>query len=30
MFFEGAGDALFCGETLFAGYRIRSDVPGHQ
>jgi N-dimethylarginine dimethylaminohydrolase len=30
MFFEGAGDALFCGRTLFAGYRIRSDVQGHQ
>src|SRR5204863_1427944 len=30
MFFEGAGDALFCGRTLFAGYRIRSDVNGHQ
>jgi N-dimethylarginine dimethylaminohydrolase len=29
-FFEGAGDALFCGPTLFAGYRIRSDVNGHQ
>lgn len=29
-FFEGAGDALFCGPTLFAGYRIRSDVHGHQ
>lgn len=28
--FEGAGDALFCGETLFAGYRIRSDAGGHQ
>src|SRR5262249_52992405 len=26
MFFEGAGDALFCGKALFAGYRIRSDV----
>ena len=26
---EGAGDALFCGEILFAGYRIRSDVHGH-
>ena len=26
MFFEGAGDALFCGETLFAGYRFRSDA----
>ncbi len=30
MFFEGAGDALFCGKILFAGYRIRSDVNGHQ
>ncbi len=30
MFFEGAGDALFCGRALFAGYRIRSDVRGHQ
>jgi N-dimethylarginine dimethylaminohydrolase len=30
VFFEGAGDALFCGRTLFAGYRIRSDVNGHQ
>jgi N-dimethylarginine dimethylaminohydrolase len=29
-FFEGAGDALFCGDTLFAGYLIRSDVSGHQ
>jgi N-dimethylarginine dimethylaminohydrolase len=29
-YFEGAGDALFCGQTLFAGYRIRSDVQGHQ
>ena len=28
--FEGAGDALFCGDTLFAGYRIRSDARGHQ
>jgi N-dimethylarginine dimethylaminohydrolase len=30
VYFEGAGDALFCGPTLFAGYRIRSDVNGHQ
>jgi N-dimethylarginine dimethylaminohydrolase len=30
MYFEGAGDALFCGQALFAGYRIRSDVQGHQ
>jgi len=29
-YFEGAGDALFCGETLLAGYRIRSDIRGHQ
>lgn len=29
-FHEGAGDALFCGEALFAGYRIRSDVYAHQ
>ena len=29
-FFEGAGDALFCGETLFAGYRMRSDASAHQ
>jgi N-dimethylarginine dimethylaminohydrolase len=29
-YFEGAGDALFCGKTLHAGYRIRSDVKGHQ
>ncbi|HEV3166291.1 MAG TPA: arginine deiminase-related protein, partial [Isosphaeraceae bacterium] len=28
-FFEGAGDALFCGETLFAGYRFRSDARSH-
>src|SRR5688572_17265780 len=30
MYFEGAGDALFCGKTLFAGYRIRSDARAHQ
>jgi N-dimethylarginine dimethylaminohydrolase len=29
MFFEGAGDALFCGETLVAGYRFRSDARSH-
>jgi N-dimethylarginine dimethylaminohydrolase len=28
--FEGAGDALFCGETMIAGYRFRSDVRSHQ
>jgi N-dimethylarginine dimethylaminohydrolase len=30
MMFEGAGDALFCGEALFAGYRFRSDVRSLQ
>jgi N-dimethylarginine dimethylaminohydrolase len=30
MYFEGAGDALFCGRALFAGYRIRSDAASHQ
>lgn len=29
-FFEGAGDALFCGETLFAGYLVRSDAAAMQ
>jgi N-dimethylarginine dimethylaminohydrolase len=29
-YFEGAGDALFCGETLFAGYRVRSDAKAQQ
>ena len=29
-FHEGAGDALFCGDTLFAGYRTRSDATAHQ
>lgn len=28
--FEGAGDALFCGDTLIAGYRMRSDATCHQ
>ena len=28
--FEGAGDALFCGQTLYAGYRMRSDASGAQ
>ena len=27
---EGAGDALFCGDTLFAGYLIRSDAAAMQ
>ena len=29
-FFEGAGDALFCGETLYGGYLIRSDASAMQ
>ena len=28
--FEGAGDGLFFGDNLFAGYRIRSDVRAHK
>jgi N-dimethylarginine dimethylaminohydrolase len=28
--FEGAGDALFCGDTLFAGYRLRSAARAAQ
>src|SRR5690606_8020403 len=28
--FEGAGDALFMGETLFGGYIIRSDAAAMQ
>jgi N-dimethylarginine dimethylaminohydrolase len=30
MYFEGAGDALFCCPILFSGYRIRSDAAAHQ
>jgi N-dimethylarginine dimethylaminohydrolase len=30
MFFEGEGDALFCGDVLFCGYHFRSDVHAHQ
>lgn len=29
LYHEGAGDALFCGDTLFAGYRTRSDAAAH-
>lgn len=28
--FEGAGDALACGETLYAGYHFRSHVTSHR
>ena len=30
MFFEGEGDALFCGGILFCGYRFRSDINSHR
>ena len=30
MNFEGAGDALFCGDTLYAGYLVRSDAASMQ
>jgi arginine dihydrolase len=30
LFFEGEGDALFCGDVLFCGYRFRSDVRAHR
>jgi N-dimethylarginine dimethylaminohydrolase len=29
-FFEGEGDALFCGGELFAGYRFRSELEAHR
>ena len=29
-FFEGEGDVLSCGELVFAGYHIRSDIQAHQ
>lgn len=29
-FFEGEGDALFVGDTLFSGYRFRTQVRAHQ
>lgn len=28
--FEGEGDGLFCGDTLFCGYRFRSDIRAHE
>lgn len=30
LIFEGEGDALFCGDTLFCGYRFRSDIRSHK
>jgi len=30
LFFEGEGDALFCGDVLFCGYKFRSDIRAHQ
>lgn len=30
VFFEGAGDALFCSSILYAGYKTRSDIVAHQ
>ena len=30
LFFEGEGDALFCGDILFCGHRFRSDIQSHQ
>ena len=29
-FFEGEGDALFAGDTLFCGYKFRTDVVSHR
>lgn len=29
VFFEGAGDALFCGDELFCGYHFRSEIRSH-
>jgi N-dimethylarginine dimethylaminohydrolase len=30
LIFEGEGDALFCGDVLFCGYRFRSDIRSHE
>ena len=29
LMFEGEGDALFCGDVLFCGYKYRSDIRSH-
>jgi arginine dihydrolase len=30
LMFEGEGDALFSGDVLFCGYRLRSDIRSHE
>ena len=30
LYFEGEGDALFSGDTLFCGYKFRSDIQSHR
>ncbi len=30
LYFEGEGDALFCGDVLYCGYRFRSDIRSHR
>ena len=30
LYFEGEGDALFGGDTLFCGYKFRSDIQSHR
>jgi N-dimethylarginine dimethylaminohydrolase len=30
LYFEGEGDALFAGDTLFCGYKFRSDINSHR
>src|SRR5260370_16897947 len=29
-YFEGEGDALFAGDTIFCGYKFRSDIKSHR
>lgn len=30
LYFEGEGDALFCSDVLFCGYKFRSDINSHR
>ncbi|MGZ5523299.1 MAG: dimethylarginine dimethylaminohydrolase family protein [Chthoniobacterales bacterium] len=30
LYFEGEGDALFAGDTLFCGYKFRTDINSHR